>query len=68
MQSSSPSILVLATGGTISGQAGSATRADYRPGQIDIADFLAGMTDRFAVSEYARLFGRGAVPHVLLHV
>lgn len=34
-------ILVLATGGTIAGQAGSATRADYRPGQIDIADFLA---------------------------
>lgn len=33
-------ILVLATGGTIAGQAGSATRPDYRPGQIDIADFL----------------------------
>ena len=33
-----------------------------------IADFLAGMTDRFAVSEYARLFGRAAVPDVLLHV
>ncbi|RPF70854.1 asparaginase [Aurantiacibacter spongiae] len=35
------SILVLATGGTIAGEAGSAVRADYRPGQIDIADFLA---------------------------
>ncbi|VVT11744.1 asparaginase [Erythrobacter sp. EC-HK427] len=45
MQSSSPSILVLATGGTIAGQAGSATRADYRPGQIDIADFLAAFRD-----------------------
>ncbi|RJY10086.1 asparaginase [Aurantiacibacter aquimixticola] len=38
---SGQSILVLATGGTIAGQAGSATRRDYRPGQIDIADFLA---------------------------
>ena len=36
-----PNILVLATGGTIAGTAGSATRRDYRPGQIDIADFLA---------------------------
>lgn len=33
-----------------------------------IGDFLAGMTDRFAVSEYARIYGRGAVPEVLLHV
>ncbi|MDE1467833.1 asparaginase [Aurantiacibacter sp. D1-12] len=38
---SKPHILVLATGGTIAGQAGSATRRDYRPGQIDIVDFLA---------------------------
>lgn len=37
---SQPSLLVLATGGTIAGRAGSATRRDYRPGQIDIADFL----------------------------
>ncbi|MFB0610867.1 asparaginase [Aurantiacibacter poecillastricola] len=37
---SAPSITVLATGGTIAGQAGSATRADYRPGQIDIGTFL----------------------------
>ena len=35
-----PRLLVLATGGTIAGQAGSATRRDYRPGQIAIADFL----------------------------
>lgn len=34
------SILVLATGGTIAGRGGWATRRDYRPGQIDIADFL----------------------------
>ena len=33
-------ILVLATGGTIAGTAGSATRRDYRPGQIGIAQFL----------------------------
>ena len=33
-----------------------------------IGDFLAGMTDRFAVSEYARIYGRDAVPEVLLHV
>ena len=35
-----PSLLILATGGTIAGQAGSATRRDYRPGQIDISTFL----------------------------
>ena len=35
-----PRILVLATGGTIAGEAGSATRRDYRPGQIAIGTFL----------------------------
>lgn len=49
------SILVLATGGTIAGQAGSATRRDYRPGQIDIGDFLA---DFAALGMDARLTGR----------
>ncbi len=49
------SILVLATGGTIAGQAGSATRRDYRPGQIDIADFLA---DFATLGVDARLTGR----------
>ncbi|MGB3798144.1 MAG: asparaginase [Alteraurantiacibacter sp.] len=49
------SILVLATGGTIAGQAGSATRRDYRPGQIDIAAFL----DEFAALKLpARMEGR----------
>ena len=48
-------ILVLATGGTIAGQAGSATRRDYRPGQIDIADFLAEFD---ALGVDARLEGR----------
>jgi len=48
-------ILVLATGGTIAGKAGSATRADYRPGQIAIADFLAQIG---ALGIMARLEGR----------
>ncbi|MCB2066009.1 MAG: asparaginase [Erythrobacter sp.] len=48
-------ILVLATGGTIAGQAGSATKADYRPGQIDIADFLASFAE---LGVAARLTGR----------
>lgn len=37
---STPNITVLATGGTIAGEADSATRHDYRPGQIGIEDFL----------------------------
>lgn len=35
-----PNLTVLATGGTIAGAADSATRHDYRPGQIGIEDFL----------------------------
>ena len=50
-----PRILVLATGGTIAGKAGSATRRDYRPGQIDIADFLRELE---AIGITARLEGR----------
>ena len=34
-------ILVLATGGTIAGQAGDAVRHDYRPGQLGIGELLA---------------------------
>lgn len=49
------SIMVLATGGTIAGQAGSATRRDYRPGQIDIATFLAALAE---LGVPARLTGR----------
>jgi len=52
---SDSSILVLATGGTIAGEAGSATRADYRPGQIDIGDFLAAFHE---LGIEARLEGR----------
>lgn len=51
----SPSLLILATGGTIVGRAGSATRRDYRPGQIDIGTFLDGVA---ALGLDARLEGR----------
>ncbi|WP_095011528.1 asparaginase [Tsuneonella mangrovi] len=40
-----PHILVLATGGTIAGKAGSATRHDYRPGQIGIDELLAHVAE-----------------------
>ena len=36
-------IKIFATGGTIAGIAGSATRRDYRPGQIGIEDFLGSI-------------------------
>ncbi|MEM7687946.1 MAG: asparaginase [Pseudomonadota bacterium] len=36
-----PSITVLATGGTIAGEAGDAIRHDYRPGQLGIDELLA---------------------------
>jgi L-asparaginase len=51
----SPSLLILATGGTIVGMAGSATRRDYRPGQIDIGTFLESVQ---ALGLNARLEGR----------
>ena len=35
-----PSLLVLATGGTIAGQAGDAIRHDYRPGQLGVEQLL----------------------------
>lgn len=38
---SSAKILVLATGGTIAGKAGSATRHEYQPAQIGIDEFLS---------------------------
>ncbi len=33
-----------------------------------IADYIAGMTDRFALRRFAEIFGNGAVPEALLHV
>lgn len=48
-------LLVLATGGTIAGMAGSALRHDYRPGQIGIEDYLAQVGE---LGLDARLVGR----------
>lgn len=42
---SAPKILVLATGGTIAGQAGDAIRHDYRPGQLGIEEMLAKVAE-----------------------
>lgn len=47
--------LVLGTGGTIAGSAGSAIRRDYRPGQIAIDDFLGSVAP---LGLNARLTGR----------
>lgn len=33
-----------------------------------IGDYIAGMTDRFAIDRYAGIFGRDAVPEALAHV
>ena len=33
-----------------------------------IGDYIAGMTDRFAIDRYAAIFGRAAVPEALAHV
>ncbi len=41
----SRTLLVLATGGTIAGTAGSAIRRDYRPGQIGIEQFVSQIAD-----------------------
>lgn len=32
-----------------------------------IGDYIAGMTDRFAIDRYAEIFGRGEVPEALAH-
>lgn len=48
-------LLVLATGGTIAGSAGSATRRDYRPGQVDVGHFLEQIA---ALGLGAQLTGR----------
>lgn len=48
-------LLVLATGGTIAGVAGSALRHDYRPGQIGVDDYLEQVD---ALGLEARLVGR----------
>ncbi len=53
-------IKVFATGGTIAGVAGSATRKDYRPGQIGIDDFVSeiakiGLTARLEGQQFANI-------------
>ena len=50
-----PRLLVLATGGTIAGSAGSAVRRDYRPGKVGIDHFVAQARD---LQLGAQLFGR----------
>ena len=55
-----PRILVLATGGTIAGQAGDAMRADYRPGQVGIEAYLEqasglGVAARFTGRQIANI-------------
>ncbi len=52
---SKPCILVLGTGGTIAGMAGSATRHEYQPGQIGIDDWLAKVAE---LGLPARLIGK----------
>lgn len=42
---STSNLLILATGGTIAGIAGSATRHEYRPGQISIEDWLGRVAE-----------------------
>ncbi len=44
-----PNLTVFATGGTIAGKADSATRHDYRPGQIGIAEFL-GLVEELGIA------------------
>ena len=66
---SETSILVLATGGTIAGQAGSATRRDYRPGQIDIATFLQdfaalGISERLDGQQIANIDSANIGPDI----
>ncbi|MEL7446852.1 MAG: asparaginase [Pseudomonadota bacterium] len=43
-----PNLTILATGGTIAGKADSATRHDYRPGQIGIDEFL-GLVEELGI-------------------
>ncbi|MEP0191544.1 MAG: asparaginase [Erythrobacter sp.] len=52
---STPNLTILATGGTIAGKAGEATRHDYRPGQIGIDEFL-GLVEELGIK--ANLTGK----------
>lgn len=62
-------ITVLATGGTIAGKAGSATRHDYRPGQIGIDEFLdqvagLGLDSRFDGQQIANIGSENIGPEI----
>ncbi|MEO9463539.1 MAG: asparaginase [Marinomonas sp.] len=64
-----PNLLILATGGTIAGMAGSATRADYAPGQIGIDTFLSGARElgldaRFTGVQVANIGSENIGPEV----
>ncbi len=68
-------IKVFATGGTIAGVAGSATRKDYRPGQIGIDDFVSeiakiGLTARLEGQQFANIGSEDMGPELWarLHV
>ena len=62
-------ILILATGGTIAGTAGSATKRDYRPGQIGIEAFIEqaeqlGLTVRLEGREIAAIGSEDITPEI----
>ncbi len=62
-------IKVFATGGTIAGVAGSATRRDYRPGQIGIEQFVAemariGLTTRLVGEQFANIGSEDMTPAI----
>lgn len=64
-----PKLLVLATGGTIAGQAGSATRRDYRAGQIAIDEFLdqaepLGLNAHFEGRQIAAIGSEDIAPEI----
>ncbi|GMN02581.1 asparaginase [Erythrobacter sp. MTPC3] len=66
---STPHILVLATGGTIAGAADSATRHDYRPGQIGIEELLAqvrtlGLDAKFTGKQIANIGSEDITPAI----
>ncbi|XUU59434.1 asparaginase [Erythrobacter sp. HA6-11] len=67
--SSAANILILATGGTIAGTAGSALKRDYRPGQIGISAFIEqaktlGLDANLAGQEIAAIGSEDITPEI----
>ncbi len=65
----SPNLLVLATGGTIAGTAGDATRHEYQPGQIGIEELLdaargLGMAARMTGKQIASIGSEDITPAI----